>query len=121
MKPINTRSVPISHEMYMKIRNKQNELLEISKNVISMRDLIDVVVKSTIDSVHFEQDGTGWILSTDPEPIDIEKLKDDEVTQNEQPIPFEFGKSIPEQPIKRRIIRRTWKKEVTHEPNREKV
>ena len=107
------KSLAISHESYMKVRNKQTELIDVSKQNIQIRDITDLLVNSLIDSIHLEKDGDGWILSTDPEPIDPTKLVEEEPKSE-----FVFGKKEETHlVIKGGILRRSLvtKKEVTNE------
>lgn len=64
------RKVEVSDEVWLMIKNKQNELTNEAGRYIQQKDITNFVLKSIINYVHLESDKDGQLLV-----IDLIKLK----------------------------------------------
>lgn len=61
----NHKKLVIDDEIYIMLRNKQNELIKKTGQYIQLEDITKISLKSSINDVHIESDKNGWVLTTD--------------------------------------------------------
>lgn len=67
------QKLEVSPETYVKVRQKQAELIQKTHQHINLKDITNIAIQTIIDSVNIESDEKGWILTAGVNETIIQK------------------------------------------------
>jgi len=62
---LNQRKIEVSDDVWLMLRNKQNELTNKAGRYIQQKDITNFALKTILNDIHLESNKDGWILSAE--------------------------------------------------------